>query len=465
MSAPSLDALPDELFEFVVSYLSLDDIRSLRLASRLIAYKATQDTFRRYYRSKQVDLTSEGLKALVKATARLGSLVEELSLVGIVYNLTELEDIVKSGRRSKRKDEQDCRLGHNWITCSDAETEQVVLDLATLEQRQSEDEELRTAGNDVCLLTEAFVNLAASKRLKLLSLQILVYRDDATTKILPREDTENWRCIFKAASRTFSLVMPCLQRSGLSLQALDIFAKKPESLSCNLPCNTFALTRFRENHTLAMIKTLSIGISDPLVHESEDDTKQSVPEHIMVDTSYSGLARMIEVCRNLDTLEISGYDLGTLHAGMRRRYLHHLARIEPLPKLQNLRLAGLAIDGSDLLLLLTKHSKSLRHVELKNLSAPKESWEPVISYLPDMKLDTLKLLDLKEVNRLMQFEGEPKQQEFTRIYGSYARREGIECRGVDARKKISYYFYTGRAIGAPRVWERTQARREEFGGG
>ena len=81
----------------------------------------------------------------------------------------------------------------------------------------------------------------------------------------------------------------------------------------------------------------------------------------------------------LEHLDISGYhrplssrnnDRIILHSGQWRRHIYYLARIDPLPALRRLHLAGLVVNASDLVALIPKHGSTLRHIELINLRLP-----------------------------------------------------------------------------------------------
>ncbi|EME45817.1 hypothetical protein DOTSEDRAFT_79674 [Dothistroma septosporum NZE10] len=478
-----LDALSNELFERVVCCLPLDDIRSLRLVSRATAYKATQDKYRSCFRSKRVELTRAALECMVHTTADrgLGSLVENLTLVGIVYNTTILRGLLEKGENSVHALQD---LSKEQEAYTESETKQVVIDLNMLERRQAEDDELRASGTDRALLTEAFTSIAASTSagLKSLSLQIAVYRDDASNQILPRDEgSQRRRSMFEAAARAFTMTMSCLRASGLSVQALNIFAKKPESLGCNLPCDSLRHVDFGEWPAVAEVRTLSIGIADRIVDESvatsgnkAESGIQAARDQIDDDASYSALSKMIAACQNLENLDISAYqivhsdrNLRNLQRELRPRYVHHLTRVKPLCKLRSLRLAGLMANTSDLASLLSNHSSTLHHLSLMNIRLTQGSWTPLMALPLTMNLETIHLEDLHgpsdERSELVEFEGELTQH-YTVISGHYAGRESIKRQGIDARKEIPYHFYNGRAIGAPRVWKRTLRRREEFGG-
>lgn len=86
--SPRLDACPSEVTEEIATFLALDDIFSLRLVSRAIADKTTQNHFKSYFSTKHVDITTDSLEALVEATrpGSLGCCIQRLVLVGILHN-------------------------------------------------------------------------------------------------------------------------------------------------------------------------------------------------------------------------------------------------------------------------------------------------------------------------------------------------------------------------------------------
>ena len=94
--AASIEACPPEVVEIIVERLILADISSLRLTSRSLASLSAQDTFRRYFFMKHVDINVETLQSFVEVTkpGRLGRLVENLVLVRTAIDTTLLKTIL-----------------------------------------------------------------------------------------------------------------------------------------------------------------------------------------------------------------------------------------------------------------------------------------------------------------------------------------------------------------------------------
>lgn len=476
MSPLSLECLTNELFECIVSYLGLIDIRNFRLASRSTAYKATQDRFKYFLKTRHVDLTRSGLHSFVRSTShnQLGAFVENLTLVGIVYNPFVLESIVKNGYRypTKKELESNRELQGKSLQCSEEEIHKTKDDLETLKRSREDDEDLRKQGGDASLLQKALENLSGSRQagLQRLSLEIVVYRSDATTRLAPT-DGKCWRWIFEAASRTFNLTLSCLRESRLPVRALDIFHRKPNSLACSMPCD--ALTHFEfKTATFGImcsrLRSISINVSDPIVLEDEyhaqhcgdpshqvemrlcTQKRDLAPLRAQVDdqTSYINLAEMVQLCENLSELRLSGYclignnsDLIHRQRTMRAQYVHHLSRMRALPHLHNLRLAGLPVKDNDLVAFLANHRTSLKTVELNSISIDQGSFRPVFSCMTggNMNLEMIHLEDLRESNQLVQFSGD-REQGCTTINGDYFGRNVTRRWAGDTKKEILYHF-------------------------
>lgn len=85
--ARSFHNLPAELVESVLQDLTLDDKRSLRLASTRIRDRINDSSFREYFRKKRVHLTTEVLEDFVQLSriSELICLLQELVLIGVVW--------------------------------------------------------------------------------------------------------------------------------------------------------------------------------------------------------------------------------------------------------------------------------------------------------------------------------------------------------------------------------------------
>jgi hypothetical protein len=143
--------------------------------------KATQEHFKTYFRTKHIDITRDSLQTVVSATrsGQLGSLVQHLVLVGVVYNTEALEWKL---REHNSGEDSAGEMGFRFIS------EEAKRNLEILKQRRMDYEQLHTSGIDVVLLSEAFSNIIANsntRKLLSLSLEVVVYRDDIEHRLAP----------------------------------------------------------------------------------------------------------------------------------------------------------------------------------------------------------------------------------------------------------------------------------------
>lgn len=100
MSSARLDVLTLELFDIVLEVLKLDDIRQLRLVSKETCAKVSRDRFLSFTAWKRVELTPTGLGEFARMTShgfRVGCSVRHLTLVGVLYDLEILEEVLRTG--------------------------------------------------------------------------------------------------------------------------------------------------------------------------------------------------------------------------------------------------------------------------------------------------------------------------------------------------------------------------------
>lgn len=83
----ALQTCPDAVVECIVELLSLEDIRNLRLASKVMSEKSSQYHFKTYFRTQRVDLSLNNLHDLVQTldAGGLRTSVTDLCFAGIVY--------------------------------------------------------------------------------------------------------------------------------------------------------------------------------------------------------------------------------------------------------------------------------------------------------------------------------------------------------------------------------------------
>lgn len=95
MAKDHFQALPNELFEAVLTHLDLQSIQRLRLTSTLYASKCLCPAFKRYYSHQVTDLTPNSLQRLLQITTHpvLGPAIDGLTVDAVFYDPS---DVIRS---------------------------------------------------------------------------------------------------------------------------------------------------------------------------------------------------------------------------------------------------------------------------------------------------------------------------------------------------------------------------------
>jgi hypothetical protein len=190
----------------------------------------------------------------------LGCLIQNLELVGVVNNTKALEYIIGEEPESDLEEES---CGNRKKL---AEAKQ---NLEMLRQRETDYEKLHESGRDLSLLSKAFSNIAANSRagrLLSLSLEVVVYREDAEKRLSPLVGG-GWRFIWECVADTFHTALCSLSASNMSIERLNIFNDR-RLQRCSLACNELGSIDFKQKGltiSLASMKSLAVSISDRVI--------------------------------------------------------------------------------------------------------------------------------------------------------------------------------------------------------
>ena len=482
-----LQNLPVEIVENVVTWLSLEDARNLRLASRLLASKVSEGSFKSYYRIKRLDLTRESLERFVQATKPecLGSNVQEVVLVGIAVDTTRLEAILREKGRwvSQANGPMVMSTKH---TCTTEELEQVQQDLNDLQRKQSELAHLREQGADFGLLREAFENLQtdgkAAVGLRSVTLEVGVLRGEAETAKPPAHGGK-WEVIWKTAAWTFEAVAISLSQSGLKIGRFNVFESQQR---CSLAVDEFSriLTQIKGFMGFARgLTALSLSLSCPVIQETRprepgDITANPAKTRVEIpitqlqtlatdEKNFHGLSILLASTPNLQSLAIHwsilGYHLLARDDFREERLLQSLADADNLSHLKTCSLRGMRATEDAFLGLLRKHP--IRDISLQNLQLTNGTFRSIFDHCTsdETALEALYFDDLFEDAKQVYFDdgGKPKFPRDEYTYGSNTLiKQGEEVR---AWRPIVYHFHLSRALGSYPCYIWRKHRDAEYG--
>ncbi|KAF2443441.1 hypothetical protein P171DRAFT_432698 [Karstenula rhodostoma CBS 690.94] len=307
-----IETCPPEIIEHVVQHLSLPEIQNLRLGSRQLAALATQDTFKSHFVNKNVRITEADLNAFVESSTQggLGRLLENLTLTGVAIDLTRLQKAFEEGAL--------------WVTWSNRP-------ISALTQHKFTPEELAKAEDDYFqlqrrldnfvllqetgvisnLLTQAFWNIAVHgklRRLRSLTLDVAVLRDDAATETRPLNGGD-WRIIWKTASDCFEIAMTSLAGSKLHIDKLDVFES---TTRCSLGIDKLMHIETHSSdltESFQDLRSFSLSVSDRLLSEYElEGTREELQALRMQQTNFEVLGRLTRLSPRLESLRLHWYN-------------------------------------------------------------------------------------------------------------------------------------------------------------
>jgi hypothetical protein len=497
--SPSLEDCPNEVIESIVLLLGLSDIRSLRLCSRSLATKATQNHFKSYFRSKHVDITDSALRAFVDMTrpGRLGCFVQHLVLVGVVNNTKLLEYILREGEEEYVEEYQEEDEVEEEYEEEEEEDEpktekqiKAEQDLKILKQRQIDYEQLHESGTDVSLLSEAFSNIVANSKtgkLLSLSLEVVVYREDSEQKLSPLAGG-SWRFIWKSAGDTFHTLMRSLAASSLSIEKLNIFNDR-QFQRCSLASNELGSIDFAHKGlaiSLASLKSLSLSFSDKVIFNSKRDAEQSydpaedtawdevgegrdeddIRAEAADEGNFIGLAKVLQLCSQLEDLELHQYLLGQGLIPPAEMYYERLlqraAEMTPNMNLNRIELRGLYVREKDLLAFIQR--TAVRKLSMDRVKMSLGSFRSVFDYCTSDAacIEELYCDELFEQGLRVYFDG-PGHYRFPPLTVP-GGCDKLERAGPELKQRIIYRSAQGvRATASPETAEYMRNLHREYG--
>jgi len=488
MSLRLLD-FPPELFESIIRLLGLCDLFSLRLCSRTLATKTTSDYFKSYFRTKHIDITASSLGAFINATqpGSLGCLIQHLVLVGVVNNTKQLVSILESKYSSEEESDEEAERREE----KQAKAQQ---DLEILEQRQTEYEQLHESGTDISLLSEAFRNIAANDKagkLLSLSLEVIVYRQDAEQRVHPLIGG-SWKFIWQSAADTFHTTIRALAASSLPIERLYIFNDQ-RLQRCSLACDELGSIDFTDKGlatSLAALKSLSVSLSDRVIFRSRLDAERShdpaeeldddlpneqrdiedIRAEMTAEVNFIGIAKLLQVSSQLEEFEMHEYRfsraLNTNRERQLERLLQHAAEMNTLPRLKRIELRGLWVREQDLLTFVRR--TGVRKLFMYRIYMSSGTFRSLFDYCTSdvARLEKLYFRGLFEAadHSMLCFDS-PADPTYPPLIlaGAGLISDTLERTGAEVKQPIIYHFDSGPPVSSPTLAEWHVQRWREYG--
>ncbi|KAI5465238.1 F-box domain protein [Mariannaea sp. PMI_226] len=385
-----LETCPPEVLESIIALLDLEAVCNLRLGCRSVAVSSAQISWRRFFSSKHVDLTSRDLLAFSRVTRHGGvsCQVQHLHLAGVVREVERTEG------------------SSEMLTTSACDSH---------------------TSDKLALLDEAFDNLTKYGKdgtLSSLSLRVAFIRSNGQRDV-PLRLNRGWlphKSMWQCTVDTFRAAIQALASSELRVERLNVF-NGPDLQMCSLACDQLNVIDWGDPgivNLFAALTSLSISLCDRNFtfredeHEQdsnhlnltpssssttargaydriEDESRQRFPRSNTAilaacrdEDNFAGLANLVGACPRLRHLELHySHVAWSLEDSMtksfrRERLFEQVVRLGRLPHLESCAIRGLTMREEDLLEFLRRTRPTELSVEYSHLCTG--TFQPVLDY-------------------------------------------------------------------------------------
>lgn len=365
-----LMSLPSLVTEDIIQYLDLDTTKKLRLSCKALSEQCIGPHFKSFYRQQTTDLTEESLQSLYALASHptLGPAVKDLTILAVVTDYSELEEVLSSGMQRKVTS-----LGAiQSVSCRESTEDELFMVHADLKWLQARQEELQ--------LPEILVTESLASILGLFGALDSISLD--TGIVLGRDNTEPYSSekfdeVWTRAKTVYSLTMTAVARSGVTVDTLSIYR---DTLRCSI--QTCRITAHTANLDPAdrlsfagkSVKNLALSIS-PEIPEDFDMVA-------LTGQSGCGIASLLELMPNLETLNLQMYRSGkgkTVNPD-EREALEEFTQAVHLPSLQQCSWHGINFTEETMLQFLKSYPQ-ITHLTLGNVHITAGSWTPILEHL------------------------------------------------------------------------------------
>lgn len=394
-----LSALPNELYNQVLSHLDLVSIRNLRLTSQLHAKKCLSPAFLAFYKEQETDLTPTSLQRLREITIHpaLGPAVKRLTVVAVFHNPSSL--LLKIRRlRDPLRGAWSALVPE--IPTSSARNKELLERIGQLYKIMSIRHEQQGQFSDeiVEALSHILGNLGSLDVLKLTARVLRPDFDKADQSTSARG--VNWNCLWADCHRLLKIVTSAISMSRVGVDEFSIFTEcfgKVQSRAF-LDLNTDLTNIGFLWRAGASIKSLHLGLStvtfvpttSDIIFTQDGSMKHLSPVRIATsetraraEENFPGVASFIQQTPNLEALDLYLYNTMEGAPWAYNALFTHISKVVRLPKLRRLTLRGIWTTPNALLLFLRNHPH-LTHIDLREVHVNGGTWEPILKHFQTM---------------------------------------------------------------------------------
>ncbi|KUI59979.1 hypothetical protein VP1G_07191 [Cytospora mali] len=412
-------ALPNELFDVVLTCLDLSSIKMLRLTSTQYASKCLCPAFKRYYSHRMIDLTPFSVQRLLQLATHpvLGPAINDLTIVHVFYDPSTWINTINSLRRDEGTIPDPKELKRQFSVS----TGHLAWLLSKRQQQQGQ-----FIDDIVASLAQVLRNIGSLGSLRL-GTCIVRQRTSDHFRLYDAAAPGgfNWNALWDDCHRLLKIVTLAMTRSKVNVDTLSVFDKcfgKVQSKFLT-EISTDLTSRGFPEATGDKIKNLHLSFSTATVVLGSDIAfmthgsmipllSERLPEGVSSardPENFPGVAAFLKLTPELESLDLYMYN--TLD-GPPRAYdivFTHIAKEVLLPKLRRLTLRGIRTTKEALLLFLRNHP-GITGLDLRDVHVSRGDWSPLLKHFQSMdKLSRLHLENCwSEPTHLLNLEPENK---------------------------------------------------------
>lgn len=399
MARDHFQALPNELFDAVLTHLDLQSIQRLRLASTRYASQCLSPAFKRYYSHQVTDLSPGSLHRLLQLTTHpvLGPAVKDLTVDAVFYDPT---DIIYT-----------LRLPGNQVssTMTQERANQLLRHTQQLSWIMSKRHEQQSQFVDIIIASLAHVleNMGALASIRL---RTRIVRDRSMSDKSVGPANLNWNALWADCDRLFRIVILAMTKSQVSVDTVSIFDQSFGKVQSKVfaELSTDLKTRDFPTAAGAKIKNLNLSFSTATLVPGSDvifnrdgsmehrAARRLPSESIATRTpeDFLGIAAFLKQTPELESLDLYMYNTLAGPASAYDKVFVHISKEVRLPRLRRLTLRGIRTTHDALLRFLRNH-RDIEVLDLREVRVSGGTWETILPQLQHMrKLSKLHLENL-----------------------------------------------------------------------
>jgi hypothetical protein len=375
LSGALLPTLSTKLVEMIMGNLDLPSIGNLRRTCKSLEKKSLSLWMKRYIRHQKTDLSQESLDRLkeLASHSKLGPAVQILTIVATVYDTSEVEEMLKSKKKTIRS-----RTGPFFVTekpqCTEDELEAARDDLKWLQDKQRE---LEALGSEAVVnsLVNAFKSFRVLEAIELDAVVMLGKGKTVSTAISPE-----WHPIWMGAARTYDTALLAIARSKVRTEFLTIYRATPRcsvtSWDVTAHLDKLEAEGFAESGICIKNFALSFSTRVPMnfafiedarnrlegaakaYHESFGSTAglyEDANAEFRAEENFTGIPRLLKNMPHLEALDLHMRNASRSVAGNYDQIFIAIANDVQFIHLQQVFLRGIVATENSLLQFLRKH--------------------------------------------------------------------------------------------------------------